>query len=61
MQKKRQRLALLNADTALNKKVYESVKEEEETYHYKKQQARSLRRFQTDTFLEEQKGMAGSQ
>jgi len=56
-QKKRQRLALLAADTALNKKVYESVKEEEETYHYKKQQARALIRFQSDAFLEEQKGL----
>jgi hypothetical protein len=56
-QKRRQRLALLAADSALNKKVYESVKEEEETYHYKKQQARALIRFQSDAFLEEQKGL----
>lgn len=56
-QKKRQRLALLAADTALNKKVYESVQEEEETYHYKKQQARALIRFQSDAFLEEQKSL----
>jgi len=56
-QKKRQRLALLAADTALNRKVYNSIADEEETYHYKKQQARALIRFQSDAFLEEQKGM----
>ncbi|MDA0714028.1 MAG: DUF4407 domain-containing protein [Bacteroidetes bacterium] len=56
-QKKHQRLALLNADSALNKKVYASVQEEEESYHYKKQQARALLRFQADAFLEEQKGL----
>lgn len=56
-QKKLQRLALLDADKALNKKVYKSIQEEEETYHYKKQQARALIRFQTDAFLEEQKGL----
>jgi hypothetical protein len=48
---------LLQADTALNKKVYASVQEEEETYHYKKQQARALLRFQSDAFLEEHKGL----
>ncbi|NNC82392.1 MAG: DUF4407 domain-containing protein [Flavobacteriales bacterium] len=53
-----QRLALLSADKAMNKKVYESIAEEEETYHYKKQQARALIRFQSDAFLEEQKRLA---
>ena len=56
-QKKRQRLALLAADTALNRKVYNSIQDEEETYHYKKQQARALIRFQSDAFLDEQKGL----
>lgn len=56
-QKRLQRLSLLDADKVLNKKVYTSIKEEEETYHYKKQQARALIRFQTDAFLEEQKGL----
>ncbi|MFK7756791.1 MAG: DUF4407 domain-containing protein [Flavobacteriales bacterium] len=58
LQKKQQRQTLLNADKALNKKVYESIKEEEETYHYKKQRARELIRFQTDKFVEEQIGTA---
>lgn len=57
MQKNRQRLALLAADTELNKKVYESVKSEEETYHYKKQQARAIVRLQSDAFLEQQKSL----
>jgi hypothetical protein len=54
-QKQRQRAALLAADSYLNKRVYTSIEEEEETYHYKKQQARALIRFQTDVFLDEQK------
>lgn len=54
-QKKKQRLALLSADNALNDKVYDSIQSEEETYHYKKQQARALIRYQSDAFLEKQK------
>lgn len=57
-QKSRQRRSLLDADTALNRKVYQSIAEEDETYHYKKQQARGLIRFQTDSFVDEQKGLA---
>ena len=56
-QKSKQRYALLKADTNLNDKVYDSIKSEEETYHYKKQQARALIRFQSDAFLDEQKGL----
>lgn len=58
LQKKQQRHTLLDADKALNNKVYESIKEEEESYHYKKQRARELIRFQTDKFVEEQMGAA---
>jgi len=54
MQKKLQRKALLAADKSLNEKVYESIQNEEETYHYKKQKARALIRFQTDKFTDEQ-------
>jgi len=58
-QKQVQRAALLKADMALNKRVYASLQDEEETYHYKKQKARVLIQFQTDAFLEEQKGLVG--
>jgi len=58
LQKIAQRKAMLEADKALNKKVYESVKEEEESYHYKKQKARALLRFQTDKYVDEQMGVA---
>jgi len=50
MQKKRQRTAMLVADTVINEKVYEAMQDEEETYHYKKQKARALLRFQSDAF-----------
>ncbi len=53
-QKKRQRHVLLNADTALNDRVYESLVEEDESYHYKKQKARALLHLQTDAFTKEQ-------
>jgi len=54
-QKHKQRMSLLLADSALNDKVYDSIQSEEETYHYKKQQARALIRYQSDAFLEKQK------
>jgi len=54
-QKKKQRMTLLSADNTLNEKVYDSIQSEEETYHYKKQQARALIRYQSDAFLEKQK------
>ncbi len=60
MQKIQQRKAMLAADKTLNKKVYTSIENEEETYHYKKQQARALIRFQTDEYVEEQMGVAKS-
>ena len=58
MQKRLQRGALLEADKELNKKVYTSIQNEEETYHYKKQSARALLRFQTEQFMDEQMDVA---
>lgn len=53
-QKKRQRAAMLQTDTTLNERVYASLAEEDESYHYKKQKARAILHFQTDAFMKEQ-------
>ncbi|MFT4660790.1 MAG: hypothetical protein ACI8XB_001058 [Patiriisocius sp.] len=58
-QQKRQRELILNADTALNKKVLEALKNEDESYHYKKQKARALLHHQADVFLNDQKELIG--
>ncbi|MEM7161643.1 MAG: DUF4407 domain-containing protein [Bacteroidota bacterium] len=54
-QKGQQRKELLLADKELNKRVYTSLKDEDESYHYKKQKARALIFHQADAFLEKQK------
>lgn len=50
-QQKVQRKSLLATDTSLNAKVYESLKDEEEIYVYRKQKAREAINFQTDAFF----------
>ena len=57
-QKSEQRKELLGADKELNQRVYNSLRQEDESYHYKKQKARALIFHQADAFLEKQKGIA---
>src|SRR5690606_23966064 len=49
-QKVQQREQLLATDTALNKKIYGEIAEEEEIYRYKKQKAEELLRLQAQAF-----------
>ena len=49
-QKVQQREQLLATDTALNKKIYGEIAEEEEIYRYKKQKAEELLRLQAEAF-----------
>ena len=49
-QKIQQREQILLADTALNEKIYNEIKREEEVYAYKKKKAEELLKLQADAF-----------
>ncbi|MGJ8735837.1 DUF4407 domain-containing protein [Zobellia laminariae] len=49
-QKIQQREQMLLADTALNEKIYNEIKREEEVYAYKKKKAEELLKLQADAF-----------
>jgi len=53
-QKKYQQNAVLNADHAINDRVYGDIAEEEELYAYKKKMARELMKKQQDAFYKKQ-------
>jgi len=53
-QKVHQREVMLNADNALNDRVYGDIAEEEELYIYKKKIARELMQLQADAFYKKQ-------
>ena len=48
---KNQREALLKTDHAINDKIYNDLKNEEELYNYKRKKARELMQVQADAFL----------
>ena len=52
-----QRNELLQADIAVNKKVYEDIAKEEEIYAYKQKMARDLMKLQADSFYKKQQKM----
>ncbi|QOD60341.1 DUF4407 domain-containing protein [Polaribacter haliotis] len=52
-----QRNQLLQADIAVNKKVYEDIATEEEIYAYKQKMARDLMKLQADSFYKKQQKM----
>ena len=54
-QKMYQRKVMLNADHAINDKVYGDITEEEELYNYKKKIARELLQLQAEAFYKNQK------
>lgn len=45
-----------SADAAINDKIYEDLREDEELYRYKRQRAADILKFQADVFYERQKG-----
>lgn len=55
LQNKNQREALLKTDHAINDKIYNDLKNEEELYTYKRKKARELMQLQADAFLKHQK------
>lgn len=55
LQNKNQREALLRTDYAINDRIYEDIKEEEELYNYKRKKARALMELQADAFFNKQK------
>lgn len=57
LQNKNQREALLKTDYAINDRVYNDIKNEEELYHYKRKMARQLMQLQADAFFKHQKNV----
>ena len=55
LQNKNQREALLKTDYAINDRIYEDIKSEEELYNYKRKKARTLMQLQADAFFNNQK------
>ncbi|GAA3553249.1 DUF4407 domain-containing protein [Snuella lapsa] len=55
LQNKSQRAVLLRTENALNDRIYEDIKQEEELYNYKRKKARELLQLQADAFFKHQK------
>jgi hypothetical protein len=55
LQNKNQREALLKTDYAINDRIYEDIKQEDELYNYKRKKARELMQLQADAFYKKQK------
>ncbi len=59
LQQKLQQEMLVTTDTALNKRVYENLADEEAIYDYKIKMARELMKKQVDAFYEKQQSILG--
>ncbi|GAA4805011.1 DUF4407 domain-containing protein [Litoribaculum gwangyangense] len=57
LQNKNQREALLKTDYAINDRIYENIKQEDELYHYKRKKAIELMQLQADAFYKQQKNV----
>ncbi|MEC3906724.1 DUF4407 domain-containing protein [Tamlana sp. 2201CG12-4] len=57
LQNVNQREAMLQTDYAINDKIYNDIKDEEELYAYKRKKARELMQLQADAFYKQQKNV----
>ncbi len=57
LQNKNQREAMLQTDYAINERVYNDIKQEDELYTYKRKKARELMQLQADAFYKQQKSV----
>ncbi|MDG1729503.1 MAG: DUF4407 domain-containing protein [Algibacter sp.] len=57
LQNKTQREALLKAEYAINDRIYDDLKTDQELYTYKRKKARELMQFQADAFYKQQKNI----
>ena len=55
LQNTKQRDVMLKADYAMNDRIYEAIKTEEELYNYKRKKARELMQLQADAFFKKHK------
>ncbi|KJD36950.1 hypothetical protein PW52_00365 [Tamlana sedimentorum] len=55
LQNKNQREIMLETDTAINDRIYNDIKNEDELYNYKRKKARELMQLQADAFYKKQK------
>lgn len=57
LQNKNQREAMLHTDNAINDRIYNDIKKEDELYTYKRKKARELMQLQADAFYKQQKNV----
>ncbi|KJD31109.1 hypothetical protein PK35_16390 [Tamlana nanhaiensis] len=57
LQNKNQREIMLETDTAVNDRIYNDIKNEDELYNYKRKKARELMQLQADAFYKKQKNI----
>ena len=57
LQNKNQREAMLQTDYAINERIYNDIKQEDELYTYKRKTAREIMQLQADAFYKQQKNV----